>query len=140
MKDMKDLVRSNNLHFFYTQTHGMFEKLYEFENKDIWQNCKTIKHCVFQTTAPQGDYCFSISNHLNARSNTHMGVIGYIVDLPDSSETLRDELRIPKDAVVIGRYGGKITFDIPFVHEAIRDFLRTDINTFFLFMNTPVFY
>ena len=140
MKDMKNVIVSKKLNFFYTLTHGVFEKLYEFDNKDIWQNCKTIKHCVFQTTAPQGDYCISVSNHLNARSNTQLGVIGHIVDLPNSSENLRDELHIPKDAVVLGRHGGAHTFDIPFVQDAIRVFLQTNANTYFLFMNTKQFY
>ena len=95
---------------------------------------------MFQTTAPQGDCCISVSNHLNARSNTQLGVIGHIVDLPNSSENLRDELHIPKDAVVLGRHGGASTFDIPFVHDAIRVFLQTNTNTYFLFMNTKRFY
>jgi hypothetical protein len=46
--------------------------------------------------------------------------------MPTSEETLRKELNIPIDAIVLGRYGGFNEFNIEFVHKAISDFL--DIN------------
>jgi hypothetical protein len=57
-----------------------------------------------------------------------------------TTENLRKELNIPEDAIVFGRYGGTETFDIPFVHEAIKKILETSPDIYFLFMNTDVFY
>ena len=35
---------------------------------------------------------------------------------------MREELSIPKDALVFGRNGGWETFDLPFVKKAIQKF------------------
>jgi glutamine amidotransferase-like uncharacterized protein len=63
-----------------------------------------------------------------------------MVTLPDTDECLRQELAIPEEAIVFGRYGGKESFDIPFVHQAINDILAVRKDVYFIFMNTNVFY
>jgi hypothetical protein len=70
------------------------------------------------------------------------GVIPYVphvIHLPEADRDLRDELRIPKDAMVFARYGGHETFDIPFAHEAVEQIARQSPSTFFVFMNTDRF-
>jgi hypothetical protein len=138
--DMKGIVDNINLSYFYTQTHGWRDDIYDFNNKDIWGKTKTIKHCIFDTSHPEGDYCISISSHLNTVYSTHIPVIPYIVHLPSLNEDLRNELGIPTDAIVFGRHGGICNFDIPIVHEAIKDFLNLNTNAYFLFLNTAKFY
>jgi hypothetical protein len=54
-------------------------------------------------------------------------------------KSLRDELGIPADALVFGRYGGWETFDIAFVKKAIIDICSKDNKLYFLFMNTDNF-
>jgi hypothetical protein len=63
-----------------------------------------------------------------------------MINLPFTDENLRNELNIPHDAIVFGRYGGKETFDIKFVYEVIKQILETRNDIYFLFMNTNVFY
>lgn len=138
--EMANVIQQYNLSFFYTLTHGGGNDCYQFENKHIWGNCKTIKHCVFNTTYPESNFYISISQTLNYRFRTNLPVIPHIVELPDCNTDLRSELNIPKDAIVLGRYGGKDQFDIPFTHEAIVEYVHTDPNMYFLFMNTDVFY
>jgi hypothetical protein len=58
----------------------------------------------------------------------------------DTSENMRLELNIPDFAIVFGRYGGKETFDIIFVHDVIKKILNERNNIYFLFMNTNKFY
>jgi len=137
--EMSVVIDIFDLSFFYTQTSGGND-IYQFHNKNIWGNCKTIKHCVFDTTCPESDFYISISHYLNQNLNTNLPVIPYIVDLPTSNDNLRDELNIPKDTIVFGRYGGFDQFDISIAHEAIITFLETNVNTYFLFMNTNIFY
>jgi hypothetical protein len=136
---MKNVIETYQLQFFYTQTHGGND-IYQFHDKSIWGNCKTIKHCVFSTTYPESDFYISISEKLNEKNKTNLQVIPLIVDLPEYSENIRDELNIPTDAIVFGRYGGMAEFDINITHNAIIDFLNTNSNTYFLFMNTNKFY
>jgi hypothetical protein len=136
---MTQVIKDYNLSFFYTLTHGM-KDVYQFDNKDIWGSCKTIKHCVFHTTYPESDFYISIGDSINKLYNTNIPIIPHIVCLPDESESLRTQLHIPEDAIVIGRHGGPLSFDISISHDAIREFLNTNTNTYFLFMNTNVFY
>jgi len=133
--------------FFYILTHGNFDETFMFENEEIWNGkftrhlCKTIKHCVFTTKEPQGDYCISISNHLNKLYKTNIPVIPHIVSNQIlTNKNLRDYLKIPNEAIVFGRHGGFETFDIYFVYETIKDILLNGPqNVYFLFMNTHIF-
>jgi hypothetical protein len=139
ISEMQNVIEKYNLHFFYTQTHGC-KDIYQFENKETWGSCKTIKHCVFDTSCPEGDFYISIGECLNKQFYTNIPTIPYIVDLPESNENLRSELQIPNDAIVLGRYGGSTQFNIPMTYEAIKEILELDTNTYFLFMNTDKFY
>lgn len=140
ISDMTSIIKQHNLQFFYTQTHGGGNDIYQFNNKNLWNNCKTIKHCVFDVTYPESDFYISISKTLNYKNDTNLPVIPYIVNLPSCKENLRNDLKIPHDAIVLGRYGGKDHFDIKITHNAIQEFLNLNVNTYFLFMNTNVFY
>ena len=139
--DMKLVIEKYKLDFFYTLTDGG-QDIYKFDNKYIWDKCKTIKHCVFDTTCNEGDYYLSISNHLNKKYETNIPLIPHIVDLPNTDKHLRDELNIPHDAIVIGRFGGFYQFDLEIAHKAILEFLNSNFNSniYFLFMNTNKFF
>ena len=64
----------------------------------------------------------------------------FMVTLPECDENLRNELNLPKNAIIFGRYGGCESFDIKFVHEVIKNIVNTRNDIYFLFMNTNVFY
>jgi len=140
ISEMSDVIRNYDLSFFYTLTHGSGNDIYQFDNKNIWENCKTIKHCVFHTTYPESDFYISIADFLNEKYNTNYPVIPHIVHLPSGNETLRNELKIPHDAIVFGRHGGKQEFDILIAHDSIKEYLDIDETCYFLFMNTNKFY
>lgn len=139
IEDMSQVIATHNLHFFYTQTHGSHD-VYQFENKNIWGSCKTIKHCVFTTRCPESDFHISISEALNTTNQTNIPVIPYIVSLPHITTTLHNELHIPPNATVFGRYGGESEFDISIAHDAIRLYLDENPNVYFVMMNTSPFY
>jgi hypothetical protein len=140
ISEMSIVIQKYNLSFFYTLTYGACNDVYQFNNSDIWKNCKTIKHCVFNTTYPESDFYISISEMLNKKYNTTIPVIPHIVDLPINHEDLRNELQIPKEAIVFGRYGSPTQFDITIAHDAIKEYINLDNNCYFLFMNTEIFY
>ncbi len=138
--DMRYVIEQWKLTHFFTRSHGG-EDIYEFDNKSIWGDCKTIYQCVFNTNHPQGDVYCSIGNYLNERYNTNIPVLpGHMLLTNHSTSNLRDKLGIPKDAIVIGRHGGNITFDIPYVYESIKEIVNKFDNIYFLFMNTNKFY
>lgn len=140
ISEITNIINQLDIHFFYALVFGNESPLFEFNNKAIWAGCKTIKHCVFETTFEEGDFYISVSHFLNQKYNTNIPVIPHIVYLPDTDEDMRATLNISRDAIVYGRYGGKEQFNITFVHEAIREILQTDPNIYFLFMNTYKFY
>jgi hypothetical protein len=139
IKDIASLIDAYSLEFFYTQTHGT-KDIYRFEDTSIWKNCKTIKHCIFDTLYQESDIYISISNHLNKRFKTNIPVLPYIVEMPTCNESLRNELNIPKSAIVIGRHGGEDTFNLREAHTAIRYIVNYDDDVYFVFLNTNVFY
>jgi len=139
INNMTNVIKQYNLNFFYTLTHGGND-IYQFNNKNIWNNCKTIKHCVFYTTSTESDFYITISELLNEKYHTNIPVIPHIVDLPRCNENLRNELQIPQNATVFGRYGGTEEFNINIAHNAIKEYINTDNNVYFLFMNTNKFY
>ena len=123
---------------FYTQTHGCHEEIYRFNDKRIWNGCKTIKHCVFDTRFPQADSYISISKQLNVKFNTNIPVVPYMVVVDSSTLNLRNKLGIPTDALVFGRYGGYDTFDVEHARNAVKETAGGSI--YFVFMNTPPFF
>jgi len=81
-----------------------------------------------------------IGQNVNYLQGTNFPVLPHIVTLPDCNKNLRNELNIPNDAIVFGRYGGKNTFDIQFVYDVIKKILEERNDIYFLFLNTNEFY
>ncbi len=61
-------------------------------------------------------------------------------DDSDNVSNFREEFGIPKEAIVLGRHGGKDTFNLNFVKKAIIDVLNIRNDIYFVFLNTDVFY
>jgi glycosyltransferase involved in cell wall biosynthesis len=59
-----------------------------------------------------------------------------MINLPKVEDNIRQHLGIPKDAVVVGRYGGYDTFNIEFVIDTILKMLNKRRDIWFVFMNT----
>jgi hypothetical protein len=140
--DIRAIIEEYSIDFFYSLEYGTKNEKLPYDNKAFWGNCKTIKHCVFYTAYPESDYYISISHFLNERYRSNIPVLPHIVSLPFTNENMREELTIPQDAIVYGRYGGYAQFDLPHVHKAIRDFFEKNknANVYFLFMNTEIFF
>jgi hypothetical protein len=138
--DMQGLIQREGIDVFYTLTSGEYEPMYKFSDKHIWGNCRTIKHCVFTTVGPESDCYAGISEYLNIKYKTSYPVLPHMIDLPPCTDNMRSELGIPNDAIVLGRHGGFTTFDLQMTKNAIRTFLRTESNVYFLFLNTRNFY
>jgi len=79
------------------------------------------------------------SKWLSKITNNVIPNVPHMVCLPDVDEDMREELGIPKDALVIGRNGGSDTFDIPFVKQAIQVVLNERKDIWFVFQLTDKF-
>lgn len=105
---------------------------------------KNIIHCVFTCNEPHGDVCCTVSEWVknNKRYNANINnilTLPHIVSLPEHNEDMREELNIPKNAIVFGRHGGNNTFNIRSVMELVYDIAKNNNNIYFLFVNTHKF-
>jgi hypothetical protein len=93
-------------------------------------------HAVFHATQPHGNRYLAVSRWLGRRDGT--AFVPHIVEVADDPNDLRQELGIPADAFVFGRFGGYETFDIPWVWAAIKEVLGRCPKAWFLFANTEI--
>lgn len=106
----------------------------------LLSNKKNIVHAVFQAYQPHGDVYAYVSEWLSKKmTGGKSPFVPHIVDLPEPVDNIRKTLEIPDDAFVFGRYGGEDQFDIPFVKEAIVEFVEAEKNVWFIFFNTIPF-
>ena len=75
--------------------------------------CKTVIHCVFQCNSPHGDVYASIAPWVDY-NNGRFPFVPHIINLPNHNENMKEELNIPQDALVFGRFGGFKQFDIKY--------------------------
>ena len=138
--EINNILMENDITHVYTQSHGFHKDIFEFKNKLIWGNCKTIYHCAFGPMAMQGSHLRCVvGNFLNKRFRKKLPVLPPIVRKHENKNDLRHMLNIPEEAIVLGRHGGKDTFDINFVKNAILKFISENKNYYFLFVNTKKF-
>lgn len=103
------------------------------------KSTKNHIHAVFQEKDLHGNsYCY-ISKWLANKMGLPGSFVPYIVNLPKPIKTLKKELNIDEDNIVIGRHGGYDQFNLIFVHKAIKKILKKRNDIVFLFMNTKPF-
>jgi len=132
--EVEKLLDENNVDIFYAIKSGEYDGI-------ISRGRKTVIHAVFKAFQPHGKVYAYISEWLSKQMNFGLSPwVPHMIDLPEESENLREQLNIPSDAIVFGRYGSYDTFDISFVHNVIKNILDFRKDVYFLFANTRQFY
>lgn len=146
------LLSSLNVHAFYVIKSGRKDGI-------VSKRVPTLVHAVFSSD-PHGDRYAYISEWLTNKYNSLIPTLSpeddcilpasrhsstpfipyvpHMISLPhltNNTDNLRSELGIPEDATVFGGYGGKDSFDLPFVHRAIEKVVVERPSIYFLFMN-----
>jgi hypothetical protein len=132
-QDIDQIVINNKVSHIFIEKSGARDGL-------LSNFCKNIIHCVFDVSQPHGQVYTPIGETINQLHGTNYPVMPYMVTLPECNENLRNDLNIPHNAIVFGRYGGKESFDVKFVYDVIKYLVNTRVDVYFLFMNTNVFY
>lgn len=127
---LDDIAERYGFHAMYISSWGVPDGL-------ITTKIPCVVHAIFQCSTPYGHVYASISEHMRRKCQGKCEVLPFCVDLLPKHQDLRETLGIPADAFVFGRHGGFDTFDISFVHEAVRSV--NDSNVYFLFLNTRQF-
>lgn len=134
--EVEKMLDDNKVDFFYAQRAG-----YVNDGIHGWNivspGRKTGVHCIFQHYQPHGDVYAYISEWLGKKYNSPH--VSYIIDLPEIEDDLRQELNIPKDAIVFGRHGGLDTFNLEYARQAVIEIAMKRKDIYFLFLYTPKF-
>ena len=130
--EVQNLIDNRNINNFYAIKFGLLDDL-------IFKNCKNLIHAVFFCHHGQyhGQVYAFVSEYMSLFKDNKIPFVPHMINLPDIDEDLRQKLSIPRDAFVIGRYGGYDTFNIDFVKEVV---IEQSNKIYFLFANTEKFY
>jgi hypothetical protein len=133
--EMQNIIDEVNPDVFFMEKSGKFDNV-------ISKTCKNWIHAIGPCMKSDiyGDKFVMGSKWLSKVSNYEIDYVPYMVNLPMHNESYREELNIPKDAIVFGRNGGKDSFDIPFVKEAVKVILKQRNDVYFLFQGTDKFH
>lgn len=118
------------------------EALYIHEvYQDAQWHCPSIRnlvHATFPWCQRRGDR-FAYTSQYLARPHGEAWVPLMIHVDKACKDSMREELNIPQEAIVFGRYGGSGTYDIPLAHKAVERISKIRPDVYFIFMNTDAF-
>lgn len=132
ISELDTIIKSIEPDVFYAIKSG--------ENDLINTNlCKMCVHTVFKVYEPHGDVYAYVSEWLANHMHKGSQFVPHMINIPDSDESLHEELNIPRNAKVFGYYGGKDSFDIKFVQRTVKQLASLDGNCYFIFMGVDDF-
>jgi len=130
----EQFVRDNGIDVIYYLKSGQ-------NDGKLVSGVKNVVHAVFWFYQPHGEVYAYVSEWLaRAASGGQCPFVPHIITMDAKGKgDYREFLNIPKDALVLGYMGGRDSFALPFVHEAIREIAQSHKNIYFLFMNIDPF-
>jgi hypothetical protein len=133
--DINEIVKLNKIDVLFIEKAG------SPNDGLVFNCCKTIIHAVFTTEEPHGDLYSPISDALNKICGTNYPVLPYMVRVFDTSDNLRIELGIPKDAIVFGSYSGADEYTNEDVKRAVSNIVSDPKfnNIYFIYLNIDKF-
>jgi len=131
---VQSIIDQQKIDYFYALKYGIIDHI---EVK----NARNLIHSVFSRDPSQvhGDVYAFISEWQSIMCQRKLPFVPHMLNLPKHDKDLRNKLNIPQDSIVVGRSGGKETFNIHFVFEVIQQILDCRDDIYFLFINTPAF-
>ena len=127
-----DIVRREKLDIYY---NILFR-----ENFERVPGAYNAVHAVFDFENSVGDVFAYVSEWLTDHSTGGaFPHVPHIVTMPSISDSMKLELGIPEEAVVIGRYGAFESFDLEFPKGVIAEILNIRPDIYFIFANTRPF-
>ncbi len=128
-KEVDDYISAEKIDFLYLIKAGI-------NDGKLSAKVKNGVHTVFKFFEPHGDVYAYVSQWLaNEMSGGKYPYVPHIINLAPTTKNLRQNLRIPEDALVFGYYGGPTSFNLEFVVYAIYLIAKKYKNIYFLFMN-----
>ena len=135
-KEIDNYQKKFLINYIYVQKSG---------NKDNWisNKIKTLVHSVYPQQLDQihGHKYIYISEWLSKNfSNSKISYVPLITEIKKTKQNLRKKLKIKKNNLVFGCYGGESSFDLKFAQSAIIDIVKKRKDIKFIFLNIKKFY
>ncbi len=130
--ELDELCKNLNIDAVYflkygTKTHNPYMEI----------KIPSLIHCVYTVDDNHGKVYASVSESVSL-DKPLVPVVPHMLNLSITDvEDLRNTLKIPKNAKVFGRHGGKDTFCFPNIEKVLKKVLDIDPNIYFLFMPLP---
>lgn len=132
-EELDRFIIHRDISWIYYQIHGQHENLPSTA-------CSTFVHAIFTTKFQFGTKYIPISDWLNRHNRTNYPVLPLIVPkIYGISDNLRNALGIPDTSTVFGGMGGKNSFNIPFIHSAVKHVAANNPEIHFVFLNFEKF-
>ena len=127
----EEILKNKHVDYLYMQKAG-------WNDGYSLNNIPTLIHCVFRGYQPHGyrhafisDYLAEVENY-----NPNLFSVPYLVNtLSKASFSLREELKIPNNHVVLGYHGGENQFSISYSKKAVERILCIREDMQFVFLN-----
>ena len=124
------------LNYLYVQKSG--------DKKDGWvsKDIKTLVHSVYPQKLNQvhGHRYIYISEWLSKNfSNNKIPYVPLVTEIQKNKNNLKKKLKIKKNQIVFGCYGGESSFDLQFVKLAINEIVKKRNDIVFIFLNIKKF-
>ena len=135
-KEIENYKEKLFIDYIYVQKSG---------EKNDWSSnkIKTLVHSVYPQKLNQthGHKYVYISEWLSKYfSNNKIPFVPLITEVKKNKNNLRKQLRISKDKLVFGCYGGESSFDLKFVQSAIVKIAKKRKDIIFIFLNIKKFH
>ena len=135
-KDIESYKKRFLIDYIYVQKSG---------EKNDWSSnkIKTLVHSVYPQKLDQkhGHRYVYISEWLSKNfSNKKISFVPLITEIKKNKNNLKKLLKINKDKLIFGCYGGDSSFDLKFVQSAIIDIVEKRKDIVFIFLNINKFH
>ena len=131
---LESICDKNNIDVFYAIKGGK-------DDGFMPKNTKRLAHCIFDMDEPHGDVYSGVCKYISEKYGAIHPYVHHILEkeAPHIEDNFREDFGIPKDALVLGRHGGKETFNLTFTYSSIQSALDQRKDLWFIFLNTNPF-
>lgn len=132
--EVDQFISRNSIDLMYAIKNGNTDGVFSKE-------CKTAVHAVFKYYEPHGDVYAYVSEWLaDEMTQGKYPFVPHMINFTeDTTEDLRKQLGIPRNARVFGYYGGAQSFNITFAQKTAEEIARKYEDIYFLFMGVDPF-
>jgi hypothetical protein len=133
ISELDSIITREGIQYLYVIKYGNIDA--EISNK-----VPTLVHSVF-AYQPHGKYAtVSAELALENKADWLPHIVNPLNVSTEKKAAFRDELKIPQNAIVYGRYGGSTTFSIQYVKECIIEEIEHLKHVWFVFAGTVPFF